>query len=348
MKTKAETTFSAEDIKTIHKSASRFKPNTEIAIAKLSNEQISFYGVKTETNKEVSEIKNQTSIFEIGSITKVFTSALLAQLATEGAVKLADPIDIYLGYRLNKGQQVTFEELANHTSGLPRLPPSMFWKAVFGSSENPYKDYAEEALKHDLTTRIKLKKKGKSRYSNMGTGVLAHTLGKVTGQTFEAMLQEHIFQPLGMQNSTASKQTSNDLLVPGLNKKGQPCSNWHFDALAGAGAILSSVEDLSKFLRANFDPSNNALQLQQKETVKTGRWDSFALGWMIQCFKTTNDRPWHWHNGGTGGYSSAAVMDTEMKTGVIVLSNVSGLTLFKSQEITNLAFNLHKDMQNTD
>ncbi len=344
MSTAAEITFTAENIETIHKSLNRFKPNTEVAIAKLSGDQVSFYGVKLGTDKTVLTLENQSSVFEIGSITKVFTSALLAQLATEGALKLSDTVDKYLGYSFNKRQQVTFEELANHTSGLPRLPPSMFWKAVFGSAENPYKDYDTKALEHDLTTRIKLKKKGKSRYSNMGTGLLAHTLGVVTGQTFEAMLQERVFGPLGMGNSSTNTDVSNELLVPGLDKKGQPCPNWDFDALAGAGAIKSSVEDLAKFLRSNFPPSSEALKLQQKQTVRTGRWDSFALGWMIQCFKTTNDRPWHWHNGGTGGYSSAAVMDTEMKTGVVILSNVSGLTLFKSEEITNLAFNLHKDM----
>lgn len=343
-----ESRFSTKDIETIHKTILRFKPNTEIAIAKVAKGQARFYGVKLDNEQTVSPVENEGAIFEIGSITKIFTSTLLAQLVTEGSIKLSDAVHTFLGYEFNKGQTLTFEELANHTSGLPRLPPSMFWKAVFGSSENPYKDYDAQALEHDLKERIKLKKKGKSRYSNMGAGLLAYTLEVITGQTLETLLQDRIFKPLNMSGSTINRHSLNERLVPALNNKGLPCSNWDFQALAGAGAALSSVRDLSAFLQANFDQTNAALQFQQKETVKSGRWDSFALGWMIQSFKTTNDRPWHWHNGGTGGYSSAIVMDSELKTGVAILSNVSGLSLFKSEEITNLAFNLHKDMQNID
>ncbi len=343
-----ERNFTSSDLATIQRTTERFKPNTQIAIAKIQNDRMSFYGVMVGGNKEVTPVSNHTSIFEIGSITKVLTSTLLAQLVIEGTIKLDDTIDRYLGYKLANDAQITFEGLSNHTAGLPRLPPSMLWKAIFGSSENPYKDYNADALKHDITSRIKLKKTGKSRYSNLGAGLLAHTLGEITGQSFEIMLKERIFEPLGMHSSAVTRERCTGQLVTGLNKKGHPTKGWDFISLAGAGAVLSSVEDLAKFIQANFDTHNKAFQLQQKQTIKTGKWDSFALGWMIQNFKTTNDRPWHWHNGGTGGFSSTAVMDLEKRTGVVILSNVSGLSLFKSEEITNMAFNLHKDMQNTD
>lgn len=339
--------FTSYDMATTKKTAQRFKPNTQIAIAKIKGDKISFYGVAVGGNKEITPISNHTAIFEIGSVTKVLTSTLLAQLVVDGTIKLDDTIDRHLGYKLANDAQITFEGLSNHTSGLPRLPPSMFWKAVFGSNENPYKDYDADALKHDITTRIKLRKTVKSRYSNLGVGLLAHTLCQITGQSFEVMLKERIFAPLGMAHSAVAREKCINRIVTGLNTKGQSTKNWDFMSLAGAGAVLSSTEDLAKFMQANFDTQNRAFQLQQKQTVKTGRWDSIALGWMIQNFKTTNDRPWHWHNGGTGGYSSAAVMDLEKKTGVAILSNVSGLSLLKSEEITNLAFNVHKDMQNT-
>lgn len=336
--------FSDDDITTIHNTVEKYKPQVQLAIAKLDGDRSFFYGVQLDENGKAGTIDNAEAAFEIGSISKVFTSTLLAQLVVEGKVALEDDIGKHLGFPMHRGATISLLELANHTSGLSRLPPGMMWKALFGSTENPYKSYTTDHLEYDLQTRIKLKKKGKARYSNIGAGALGHIVGKIDNTSYEEALSERIFKPLDMNNSTGSRQRFSGLMVEGRGKNGKPVGNWDFDALAGAGSIISTVSDLAKFAYANFDTENQAFQLQQKPTTKMNFMDQVGLGWMIQSFKTTGDRPWHWHNGGTGGYSSAMVLDIPKKTGVIILSNVSGLYFLKSQEITNLAFKLHGAM----
>ena len=337
--------FNDSDIKHINEAVLRFKPQTQIAVAKIKNDEVSFYGSLMKEDGKPHFAPNSAAVFEIGSISKVFTSTLLAQMAIEGLVSLNDNLEQLLGYALHKNAEITLQELSNHTSGLPRLPPSMFWKAVFGSADNPYKEYGPADIEQEIRNRIKLKKKGKSRYSNFGAGLLAYTLGEIEGKPYEQLLQDRIFTPLDMKTSSINANKFGDQLVSGRNKKGQDAANWEFQSLAGAGAILSSVKDLTKFLQANFNTEDPAIKLQQTPTAKLNFMDQVALGWMVQKHKITNDRTWHWHNGGTGGYSSAMVMDTDAKTGVVVLSNISGLFLLKSQLVTNLAFNIHKDMQ---
>ncbi len=113
-----------------------FPDHTEVAIAIVEDGQTRFHGVIKE-NQVLIPIKNEEGVFEIGSITKLFTSVLLASLVNEGKVMLEDPIHHCLGLPPEKGGKITLLSLANHTSGLPRLPGNMQMDDV----NNPYKNY---------------------------------------------------------------------------------------------------------------------------------------------------------------------------------------------------------------
>ena len=136
-------------------------------------------------------------------------------------------------------------------------------------------------------------------------------------------------------------EKAGDRLIPGLNAKGNEVPNWDLAALAGAGAILSNVEDLAKFAQAQFDPSNEALALSRKKTFSAAAKMDLGLGWHI--IKTDDGNDWHWHNGGTGGYSSSMLIDLRKQQAIIMLSNVSAFSP-KTRNVENLGFDLMKNL----
>ena len=142
-----------------------FPNNTQLSIAIIKDGLVSYFGINKE-NDTISTIDNQKSIFEIGSISKVFTSTLLANFVIDGKVKLNDNINDYLKTPLNNSTEISFIDLANHTSGLPRLPTNLDLTKV--NPENPYKEYKEKELEDYVTNQLELSNKGENQYSNLG------------------------------------------------------------------------------------------------------------------------------------------------------------------------------------
>ncbi len=261
---------------------------------------------------------NSVKVFEIGSITKVFTSTLLANLVINKQVKLDDPINKYLDFNINGDQTISFLSLANHTSGLPRLPSNL--NLYLADPKNPYAAYDKGKLESYLKDSLQTNDTSETEYeySNLGAGLLAYIIGEIENKSFEEMLQERIFTKYKMnQSSTDINKFKNDL-VKGLDPEGNETSNWDLSALKGAGAILSTVQDLAQFAKAQFESKNEALSLTQKSTSNAFPNMDMGLGWHI-----IKDKNYLFHNGGTGGYTSSIVLDLAEKNGVIILSNVS-------------------------
>ncbi|MEN3322693.1 serine hydrolase domain-containing protein [Mariniflexile soesokkakense] len=315
-----------------------FPNNTQIAIAIIKNGKINFYGINKESDT-ISTIENQKSVFEIGSISKVFTSTLLADFVIEGKVKLNENINDYLTTPIKNSTEISFVDLANHSSGLPRLPINLDLTKV--DLENPYKEFKEKELKEYLSKYLELSNKGKNQYSNLGAGLLGYTLCKIDNDTYESLLQNKIFSKYDMQNSTADITKIKGNLVKGLNNEGKEVPNWELSVLAGAGGIFSTVEDLSHFAISQFDNKNNELTLTQKPTFKVNDNMSIGLGWHI--LKRKNGGELIWHNGGTGGYTSSMALNLENKNGIIILSNVSAFNK-KKRNIDQLCFGLIKTL----
>lgn len=295
---------------------------SQLAIAVLNEGKSQFYGTINDQTL-VKPLVNQHKVFEIGSITKVFTATVLASLVAEGALQLTDEIQSFYPFGFKDGITITFKSLANHTSGLPRLPENFDLK----NSINPYKNYGSAALEVYLKSLLKLENEPlKSyRYSNLGAGLLGYTLGVSQKTTFQKLLIKNVFEKYAMQHSYVTAQNLESNLVQGMHKNGDVVSNWDFDALFGAGGVLSTAEDLVNFTKNQWNTENTALALTRTPTFDIDEQLQIGLGWHI--LKSAKGTNLYWHNGGTGGYSSFLVFNIENKSAVVILSNVSNINL---------------------
>ena len=322
-----------------------FPVNTQLSIALINDSTTSFLGF-AKFPDGWSVLDNRDSVFEIGSITKVFTSALLAGMVDEGLLSLDDPISGMLPFKAGhvekEGVPITLKTLANHTSGLPRIPFNLT-PLVRENPENPYKDYDHALLREFFENMSELPYVPGStyQYSNLGAGLLGYLLELRSGKSYEDLLQERIFTVYRMKSSTTRRRNIASRLVKGRNSQGEIVPNWDMNALKSAGAILSSAHDLSLFVKANFQ-ENRVLSLQRKQTLSTGKRSGIALAWQI--LERDSGETWHWHNGATGGYRSQMVMDVENRKAVIILSNVSGSNR-DSNNIDQLGFLLQETLE---
>ncbi|MFN8494453.1 MAG: serine hydrolase [Caldilineaceae bacterium] len=292
-------------------------------------------------SQESNQPLDGNSVFEIGSVTKVFTALLLADMAERGEVALTDPIGKYLPASVKTptrgGQEITLQELSNQTSGLPRMPSNFAPK----DDQNPYADYSVAQMYAFLSGYKLTRDIGATyEYSNYGVGLLGHILTLRAGVDYETLVRTRICQPLDME-STAIRLTP-DLqarLVTGHNSLLRPVANWDIPTLAGAGALRSTANDLLKFVAANLGLRASPLLPQMQMTHRTQHATDtpdmeIGLGWhILKNFNTEIV----WHNGGTGGYHSFIGFDPKQRKGVVVLSNSTndiddiGLHLLNSQ-----------------
>jgi CubicO group peptidase (beta-lactamase class C family) len=294
-----------------------FPNNTQLSIGFISGDSIFTYGVTKK--RKWKQVVNDDLVFEIGSISKVFTSFLLTHCVERGLLKLSDTIQHDLDVEWKVKDPITYEMLSNHTSGLPRLPSNLF-KYMAKTPRNPYVNYDKEALISYLEEGLKLESEpGKEyAYSNVGAGLLGYLISEKLDMSYEKAIRTMILDDLGMAStSTELNGYSQEEMVQGLNISGSVTDNWDFDVLVGAGGIKSTVLDMVKFMNAQLSDSDSEIEMLQKKTFETDEIN-LALGWHIII-----DKNYLWHNGSTGGYRSSFVLDPNSKTGVIILSNVS-------------------------
>jgi D-alanyl-D-alanine-carboxypeptidase/D-alanyl-D-alanine-endopeptidase len=275
--------------------------------------------------KDRDERPDGDTVFEIGSITKVFTSLILADMVERGEVKLDDPVGKFLPASVKvpsrNGRQITLLDLSMQISGLPRLPNNLKPADV----ENPYADYDAAKLYAFLSGYQLQRDIGeKYEYSNLAVGLLGHALSLKAGMSYEQLVRTRILEPLGMTSSSVTLSDSQKKrLAIGHNQGLDPVKNWDLDALAGAGALRSTANDMLKFLAANLELTDTPLKaaMRRMRTVhrETGTPDlEIAMAWHV-FHKFGTDI--YWHNGGTAGYRSFAGFDPAKKTGVVVLCN---------------------------
>ena len=326
-----------EEIRSIIFAKTKDLPNqARLSIAIIQNGEVKNYGVKKFENKILPD-ENHRNLYEIGSITKVFTASVLASLVQENELGLKEEINSYFDFQFNNGRKITFESLSNHTSGLPRLPENL----DLSLTRNPYESYGKKELEVYLKDLMGQKKDTITyAYSNLGAGLLGYTLGLSQNTTFQILLQKRIFDKYGMDQSYTSSENLGDRLIQGLDIQGKEVPNWDFDVMFGGGGMISSTEDLSKFVSAQFNSKNLELKLTRQATHQLNQNSSVGLGWHILTSK--NKINTYWHNGGTGGYSSCIVLNVDQEKAVIVLSNVFGI----NQTIDELSFELLRVTKN--
>jgi CubicO group peptidase (beta-lactamase class C family) len=268
------------------------------------------------------------TIFEIGSISKVFTSLLLADMVNRKEVTLDAPAATYLPDTVTmperSGKSITLRDLSTHRSGLPPLPSNLKPK----DPRNPYADYSVDDLHQFLSGYALPRDPGSEfEYSNLGGGLLGHVLAYRAGTDYESLVRSRIAQPLGMPDTAITLSSSmKQRMATGHNAMLAPVPNWDLPALAGAGALRSSANDMLTFLAAFLGYTESPLAPAMKamfDTRRPGARISTGLGWVIS---SAHDREIAAHDGGTGGFRSWAGYDPKARIGIVVLSNASSPT----------------------
>jgi len=210
----------------------------------------SFGNISKENNIPV----NGSTIFNIDSITKTFTTLVLADMVKQGLVNLNDPIEKYLPSNVKvpqyNGTKITLENLATHTSGLPFMPSNIWINTTTGTI-NP--NYNSTQLYQGLANTTLLSEPGtKFLYSDFGMGVLGHISLK-EGVPYEQLVKSIILDVLGMNDTKITlSQNDNKYRFPVGHKNGSEIQTPKIPSvIAGAGGLRSTVNDLLKYLSAN-------------------------------------------------------------------------------------------------
>lgn len=266
-----------------------------------------------------------STVYEIGSMSKVFTGILLGDAVTRKAMTLDQPIQELLPDNVQlkiKEQPILVRHLSTHTSGLPRMPSNI----KSSDPNNPYADYSTEKLHEYLDQyQPRLAPETEVLYSNLGAGFLGNLLARRAGVSYDELLKQRIATPLKMPNTSVTLTPTMKLrLAPPLLGDGTPSFNWDFDALVGAGGIRSTVDDMLRFLEAQLEPPagelGQAIDLAWKVHRRSKQPGEFTmgLGWHL-----AQDGQTRWHNGQTGGYHSMMLVSRDENVAVVVLSNTA-------------------------
>ena len=222
---------------------------------------------------------DERTLYEIGSITKVFTTTLLSLLVEQKKLKLTTPINQLGAAYQRLPDAVTLESLATHTSGLPRLPSNLA-KSIRQDQQNPYAAYTVDNLHEYLQSYDGKpgKTAGTISYSNLGVGLLGHVLAEQLGQSYEEVIVQHICNPLGLSDTCitlADEQQARFAI--GYSESGTSVKPWDLPTLSGAGALRSTASDLLTLLAANLHVEQSALATPLLRSIATAILNTHQL-----------------------------------------------------------------------
>lgn len=283
-----------------------------IVIGVVTADKVEFHQAGTFSDDDPRPVDPET-LFEIGSVTKVFTALLLADAIERGVVKLDDTIGAPFA-----PSSITYRQLATHTSGLPSVPPI--------SDYDPDDPYATITLASLIDTFAKIAPAAKPSapaYSNFGFAILGHAIAARNNETWPVSIKQRILEPLGLTDTFLSWREVDAKRLPPGHARGSRMTSWTLDGYAPAGSLVSSARDLTRFVRAALGlletPLNSAFtatlqRIHWNEATKSGS----GLAWPLGLRGT---REIAQHSGRTGGYDSFVGLNPQHQRGVVILSN---------------------------
>ncbi len=297
-----------------------YKETPGIVVGIYENGKITYHSFGV-LNTQSGELVNSKTLFEIGSITKTFTTSMAALLSLENKIKFSDRAQTYLPSKMilpeKDGKAITIEHLATAHSGLPRMPKNFSPK----DAANPYIDYTEDFLTAFISNCELTRDPGASyEYSNLGMGLLGYILTRIEEKPYPKLVTELITKPLGMNQTFVSGTSKEKHLASGYADNTEVKAwTWNNESvLTGVGGLVSNAEDMMKFMTAQLTTSNTQLS-KAFALTHTIRADAGGMkigyGWHIRDEKIV------WHNGGTGGFRSFAGFDKASNKAVVVLTN---------------------------
>ncbi len=298
-----------------------------VAVGVYDNGETNFFSYGTKNLEDGGEIDENT-MFEIGSITKTFTTIMLAKLSLEGVVSMDDAIQQFFPSNVSipsyGEEQIRLINLANHSSSLPRMPDNIDDNAgneiSYTYLENDLFDFLNN---YSLTTPIG----GKGEYSNIGMGILGYILKNENNTTYNELLRDGIFVPLNMNSTVLDYENiSTDNIAQGYDGNTEQEESLFSEVFEGAGAIKSNIPDMLKYLEATLSEDSDSLFLAMQQahikTIETEGNDSeIGLGWFIETIDDGQEIVFH--DGGTAGFNSFIAFNKDTKKGVIILLNTN-------------------------
>jgi len=273
---------------------------------------------------------NENSIFEIGSVAKVFTTALLADLELNKEIEISNSIKHYMPVfeqvLANSNRDITLEDLINHTSGLPRNPTN-----VNRDDSNRLSDYSKADLIAFLSSYTVDSSTKEYVYSNLAYVALEYAVEAKMEKSYESLMNERIFGTLGMNDSyfVVPDAQRNRLVTP--YRSGEHVEELDEGEFPAGGGIKTTAKEMIRFIAAQLgihsttlDP---ALKLTHKERFSNidGEFGQeyvgkLGLAWDIMERKESG-KTIHYHKGGTNGFVSFAGFNHEDQIGVVVLAS---------------------------
>ena len=270
----------------------------------------------------------------LGSITKQFTAMLILQLAAENKLDLHAQISKYLpDYPKETGDKITIHHLLTHTSGIPNY--TSFPDFFQNESRNPYTP--DEFVKKFEDKPLDYEPGEQFSYSNSGYFLLGVIIEKVTGKSYEQMLNEHIFSPLNMTDS--GYDNHDDILknrATGYEKNGNTFVNSKYLDMTipyAAGSLYSTVEDLYKWDQALYTNTilpKDYMDMYFKPYITAFGNNSYAYGWGVgksPIGKSTDSIYTISHGGGINGFNTIISRAPSDKSLVVLLNNTGGAPL---------------------
>ena len=266
--------------------------------------------------------------FRMASHSKLFTATAVMQLREQGKLRLDDPVSKYLPWFQVKSAEsedpaITIEELLTHSSGLPREAGSHWTTFEFPTTDQLRGLMAERQAPFSPEVRWK--------YSNLAYSIAGMVVEVVTGQSWAEYVQQHIYQPLSMTSSSVDQNVSGMAVgYRRLMPDGTRGVNPFIDArgMAAATGITSTVEDMAKFVSAQFRKgrmggrqilSTGSLREMHRVRVLENNWtQGNAIGFAV---RREGDKVYVSHGGGYPGYQTHTMLQLDGKVGVIVLTN---------------------------
>ncbi|WP_152353765.1 serine hydrolase domain-containing protein [Brachybacterium subflavum] len=286
-----------------------------VACALIDGDDIRFAGFGADEHRE----------FEIGSVSKTFTAALVMDAVRRGELDLEASVQDVLGASA-KGSaiaDVTVRELASHTSGIPSLPGPVIAKNLWRTPlhRDPYAGFSAQEIV-DLALDAAPAGRGSVAYSNHGVALEGQLVARAAGASWEDLLAERVLTPMDLA-STRAPITASRLgakAPTGFTRTGHHSAAWTMDGFAPAGGIRSTAADLVTWVRSMMDGSNPGAD-GIRPTAQQDEKTSVGVNWFTTALAGGGSAVWH--NGETGGFHSFCGYSPEAERGWVLLSDTA-------------------------
>ncbi|NJN78373.1 MAG: beta-lactamase family protein [Saprospiraceae bacterium] len=323
---------------TVHNYFMQYKDgigSTGVSIALYKNGVTSFYGYG-ETKKDNGKVPDKNTLYEIGSITKTYTSIAILKMLKENNHTIETPIRLYLPADIptlaRNGVELNFKHLLTHTSGLNYMPDNFGSQYLSGNLGGAFAAYDRNKLYTFLiNANIRTNPFSTWEYSNTAMGLLGTILELNYNKSYGEVIKEKVFVPLNLNETfTRIEQTNLTNWATGYSK-GVEAAYWNsLGAIDGAGVIKSNASDVLKYALANLNNPTSELgdaisqshQITFLPFTETEIYKiNMRLGWFQYIDKDLPNESFIWHNGGTGGFNSDLYINKNKNAVLVLLFN---------------------------